>query len=135
MNIIVEKEWYSIKMCKENPQNLYVFGENQQQQGSDKRGHGQAIIRECVNAFGFNTKKSIYEYWTDDNYPENIDSIEKDIKTLKDISHKWTIVFPLNGLGTGLSRLPQKAPRTFLYLSRRLLEVFGYNNIENLKSD
>lgn len=135
MQIIVEKQWYSIKLCKENPQNLYIFGENQSQQGTKSRGYGQAIIRECDNSFGFCTKNSISFYWSDKEYEYNKNQIEKDINSLKKLSEHYTLVFPYNGLGTGLSKLPQKAPLTFLYLTRRLIEVFGYNNIENLTSE
>jgi len=135
MEIIVEKEWYSVKLCEENPQNCYIFGENQAQQGTLKRGRGQAIIRGCSNTFGFCTKESIDRFWTDEDYSENIIQIEKDIKSLKDLVKEYVLVFPYNGIGTGLSALPEMAPKTFLFLSRRLLDVFGYNNIANLKSD
>jgi hypothetical protein len=135
MKVIVEKEWYSIKMCKDNPQNCYVFGENEEQQGTFDRGSGQAIIRGQDNTYGFCTKKSIYKYWTDTEYSDNIIAIETDIKRLVNIAKNYVIVFPYNGLGTGLSKLPYMAPKTFLYLSRRLLDVFGFNNLENLKSE
>lgn len=135
MNIIVERGYYNIKKCEDNPQNLYVFGENVQQKGTKFRGHGQAEIRPCKNTFGFRTKKSIREFWSDENYNENIQYIEEDIKSLLNLSKDYTLVFPINGLGTGLSALPSLAPKTFLYMSRRLLDVFGFNNIANLKSD
>lgn len=135
MKVIVEKEWYSIKMCKDNPQNCYIFGENQEQQDTSDRGSGQAIIRGQGNTFGFCTKKSLYEYWTDKEYSENIVQIETDIQRAVSIAKNYTLVFPYNGLGTGLSKLPQMAPKTFMYLSRRLLDVFGFNNLENLKSE
>lgn len=133
MNIIVEKEYYTRKLVEENPQNLYIFGENEAQQGSIRIGGGQAVIRGLENTFGFCTKESIMDFWSDMNYANNINKIEEDIKSLKAKSAFYeNIVFPANGLGTGLSQCPKKCPRTFLYLSRRLLEVFGYNNIENL---
>lgn len=132
MDIIIEKEYYSPKMCNDNLQNLYIFGENQEQQHRNIKGGGQAVIRKCENSFGFCTKKSISEYWTDLEYNKNIDQIESDIKLLLKLSNIYTLVFPYMGLGTGLSKLPQKAPKTFLYLSRRLLEVFGFNNLEGI---
>ena len=135
MEIIIEKEYFSPKICRENPQNLYIFGENQAQQGTKIRGAGQAIIRGQNNAFGFCTKKSLYEYWTDEEKAENVDQIERDIKALLHFSKDFTLVFPYNGLGTGLSKLHQKAPKTFLYLSRRLLDMFDYNNLEGLKTE
>lgn len=136
MKMIVEKRWYSLKICQDNPQNLYIFGENQEQQGTLIKGGGQAIIRGCKNAYGFCTKESIDRFWTDDHYSDNIIQIETDIKTLKNLSKDFNnLVFPYNGLGTGLSALPRVAPKTFMYLSRRLLDVFGFNNLENLKSD
>lgn len=135
MKIIVEKKWYSKKLCEENPQNCYIFGENQEQQDTEDRGGGQAIIRGCGNTFGFCTKKAIDEFWTDEEYSDNIIQIETDIKRAIFIAKNHVLVFPFNGLGTGLSALPQEAPKTFLYLSKRLLEVFNYNNLEGLKTD
>lgn len=134
MKIIIE-ELYTRKKVEDNPQNLYVFGENEAQQGTTRIGAGQAVIRGLDNTFGFCTKESIMDFWSDKDYPNNINKIESDIKALIDKSKEFeVIVFPKMGLGTGLSALPSVAPKTFLYLSRRLLEVFGYNNIEHLKT-
>ena len=36
-----------------------------------------------------------------------------------------TLVFPIDGLGTGLSKLPQMAPKVFLALSALLYKTFG----------
>jgi hypothetical protein len=138
MNIIVERQYYSPKRCKDNPQNLYIFGENEEQKGTNIRGAGQAIIRPENNSFGFCTKRSIYEYWTDEEFEDNVCCIEEDIEDIHLIMQSKQydgVVFPINGLGTGLSQLPQKAPRTFIYLCRRLLEEFDFNNLQNLKTD
>lgn len=128
-------DWYNRKLIIDNPDKIFIFGENEEQQGKKERGAGQAIIRDLPNTFGFRTKKSIYEYWSDENYSHNIICIEADIERLLKLSKSHILVFPKNGLGTGLSKLPLFAPKSFLYLSKRLLEVFGYNNIANLKSE
>src|SRR6478735_10067820 len=118
MNIIVEKEYYTRKLVEENPQNLWVFGENEAQQGTDRIGSGQACIRGLENTFGFCTKKSVVGFWSDKNYSQNINKIEEDIRNLSKKAKDTyeAIVFPANGLGTGLSQLPLMAPRSFLYL-------------------
>lgn len=128
-------DWYNRKLVIDNPDKIFIFGENEEQQGKKERGAGQAIIRDLPNTFGFRTKKSIYEHWSDENYSHNIICIEADIERLLKLSKSHTLVFPKNGLGTGLSRLPLMAPKSFLYLSKRLLDVFGYNNLQNLKSE
>ena len=128
-------DWYTRDIVRRNGSNCYVFGENNEQQGTKSRGFGQAVIRNLPNTFGFRTKTNIYTYWSDDKYHENIQSIEEDIKKLLEISKIYTICFPAQGIGTGLSKLPQKAQKSFLYLYKRLLDVFGYNNIANLKSE
>ena len=134
MNVIVTNEWYSVKRCQENPDSLFVFGDNQK----DRRGFGgQAVIRTQINAVGIATKKSIVEYFSDSEYWENIKAINEDIFKVKEMyinDMYQSVVFPADGLGTGLSNLHVVAPRTFLYLCERLLDEFEFNNMTKLTS-
>ena len=52
---------------------------------------------------------------------------DKDIEKIKSDGRK-IIVFPKDGLGTGLAKLKKKAPETYRYLKDRLLEEFGFDN-------
>lgn len=126
---------YSRQIVQENPNWLFVFGENQEQQGSNSIGGGQAVVRNLENTFGFCTLEAIGKYWSDESYPKNIVQIEKDIKDLSQKSSLYEeIVFPYYGLGTGRALMQKRCPKTFLYMCKRILEVFQFNNLENLIS-
>lgn len=124
-------KYFHVLKCMENPDKLYVFGENEEQQDTSIGGGGQAVIRGYENAFGFCTLKAIGDYWIDQNYEQNCAKIEKDIEALKIKAKNYsTIVFPTYGLGTGRAHMNKECPRTFLYMCTALIQEFGYNNLE-----
>jgi exodeoxyribonuclease-5 len=106
---------------KNNPDKVYLFGDNLQEKGLG----GQAkAMRGEPNAIGIPTKKkpSLGEdaFFTDDEYEGNIVAIENAFAKIPD---NTVVVIPSAGLGTGLARLEQKAPRTFAYLQDKLNEL------------
>lgn len=117
---------YSIADLKANPNKIYVFGDNVIEKGKG----GQAIIRDEENAFGIPTKvlpdTTPNSYFSDNKYEANISQINRAIEKIKNDGR--TIVFPKDGLGTGLAKLKEKAPQTYAYLKQRLLEEFGFDN-------
>ena len=122
---------YSVEDVKNNPNKLYIFGDNTQKQGKG----GQAIIRGNRNARGIATKwKPTMEedaFFNDEFYSENISDIKSDIEDIKiyiENHPNTTLVFPKDGLGTGLAKLKEKAPKTYQYLKDRLLQEFNFNN-------
>lgn len=124
MNVEVVKE-YSIEVVRNSPFNSYVFGDNLIGEGKG----GQAIIRDETNAFGIPTKKlpsnSPSSYFTDEELEQNKKAIDEAINKIKGSK---SIVFPKDGLGTGLARLKEKAPQTYSYLRERLINDFGFDN-------
>lgn len=125
--------WYTIDQCRKNPDSLFIFGDNLERIGMG----GQAIIREQPNAIGIATKKSISEVFTDEEYENNCKLIDEDIARV--INYYNTqgfskIVFPFQGLGTGLASLQLSAPKTLCYLTVKLLDTFQFNNLAALKS-
>lgn len=126
--IIIQQQWFSINQCKANPEKLYVFGDNMLRRGNA----GQAQIRYCENATGLATKcfPSLDEksFFSDEQFENCCEVIRKDIEKIK-LRYKnggYTyIVFPEDGLGTGLSQLPKRAPRVYDFLKNILLEEFG----------
>lgn len=85
-----------------------------------RRGKGgQAIIRDEPNAFGIATKKrpsNSKDAFFTDNCKECIETLRGDIKKLEEIiaSGKYTkVAFPEGGIGTGLAKLPEKAPKLY----------------------
>lgn len=98
---------------------LFIFGDNDIKKGT----RGQAVIRGLPNTAGIPTQKNITRgnerFYTDDEYKENRKKIKSAILLiLKRIQEeKYVgIVLPRDGIGTGLSQLYKKAPKTFEYL-------------------
>lgn len=120
--------WWNISDCISDPDMIFVFGDNDIQRGCK----GQAVIRYCHNAHGIPTKKvpsyNIISYYTDDEYSDNtkkiLDSIE-DLIIKVDRDNMIGIYFPEDGLGTGLSMLDTKAPKTLKFLNDIIFEIFA----------
>lgn len=113
--------FWSVKDVLDNQNCLFVFGDNDK--GFGKKG--QAIIRYCKNTIGIPTKKypSLYEssFYNDDEFEINIQKLDIAFKKLCENAKNYDfIVFPKDGLGTGLSKLDTKAPKTFKYLNDKL---------------
>ncbi|HMT01777.1 MAG TPA: hypothetical protein PKD00_00465 [Burkholderiales bacterium] len=130
LSIEVTSEKYSSKLLKDNPDKLFVFGDNVKRTGKG----GQAVIRDEPNSIGIATKlepnNGKNAFMSDDNLEQNKAVIDEDIKKIKEKAslEGKTIVFPKGGLGTGLASLKWKAPQTFEYLNQRLKEEFRFNN-------
>lgn len=108
-----------------NPEVKYLFGDNLVRKGLG----GQAKeMRGEPNAIGVATKNTptsgSNSYFTDDDYDQNVGHMEKDLEPARDRLRKGGIlVIPEDGLGTGLSELPQRAPRTNAALVQMLEEL------------
>ena len=117
---------YTDADVKANPNKIYVFGDNTERTGTG----GQAQIRNNPNAMGIATKlaPSMNEsaFMTDKDFAKNKAVIDGDIAKIKATGK--IVIFPKDGLGTGLAKLKEKAPQTYAYLKQRLLEEFGFNN-------
>lgn len=108
-----------------NPSLLYLFGDNEARWGF---GGQAAAMRGEPNALGICSKKSPSEFWSDDEYDVNTYIIDTDIDsvTMALISGKYHgLVMPADGIGTGLARLQEKAPKTFAYLQDSLEYIKG----------
>jgi hypothetical protein len=118
--------WWNKTDCAKHSKALFVFGDNDIQKGCK----GQAVIRYCDNSIGLSTKKvpsyAITAYYTDTEFEEQKNKIINAIEDIVIESDKYDIIyFPEDGLGTGLSKLDEKAPRTLQFLNEVLDEVFG----------
>ena len=136
MTTLVSK-FYSVEQCRTNFKTLFVFGDNLMRVGMA----GQAIIREQENAIGIATKKlpsnTSESFFLDSEYEDNCKLIDEDIQKVKDYAEEKGLVsvcFPFQGLGTGLSAMQTRCPKTFCYLTMRLIDEFEFNNIAALKS-
>ena len=117
---------FSVEDCNNNPNKIYIFGDNLCGVGKG----GQAIIRDCSNAFGIPTKRApsmnSNAFFSDqfDEYEAVKAKIEKLI-TLDRYKTDITFVFPTAGLGTGLARMNQTSPELFKYMNKMLYKFFG----------
>jgi hypothetical protein len=127
-----QEEWFSVEQCNSNPKKLYVFGDNTFRKGTG----GQAKIRNCDNSFGIctkwapNTNESAYFIDT----INCLEIVERDIYELIKISKTneyEEIIFPWDGLGSGLSKMPQKCPLLYRRMNKLLEKHFGisYNKL------
>ena len=122
---VIADHWWTAGECQNHPNCLYIFGDNDLKVGC----RGQAIIRDQPNALGLPTKKvptlQKSAFYSDLEYEDNVHKIEQALNQIISLSHLYEkVIFPKDGLGTGLAQLPQKAPRTHQYLLRRLNELF-----------
>ena len=129
---------FSTEQCRVNFDTLFVFGDSLERYGSA----GQACIRGQENSVGLATKKkpgmSVEDFFTDAEYDENckiIDSEVEKIKAYAELKGYVAISFPFHGLGTGLSSMQTNCPKTFCYLTIKLVDEFQFNNISALKSE
>jgi hypothetical protein len=129
MPVIYQKFIYRVDL-QANPHILYLFGDNLKRQGLG----GQAKeMRGEPNAVGIATKKlpSQYEnsYFCDDDFDLFEDHYLVDMEPVyKHLALDGILIIPLDGLGTGLSELPERAPKIDNYIKtaiRNLVEVYG----------
>lgn len=114
-----------------NPHHLYVFGDNSRRVGFG----GQAKeARGEPNAHGIATLHSPGEFFTDETYEDNARIIKRDVDVLR---VRWAgragaaIVFPLDGIGTGLARMAEAAPMTRRFLDAQLLDLGIRNDMRH----
>lgn len=114
-------KWWTKEDVRENPNFLFIFGDNDIERGEK----GQAIIRTCKNAFGIPTQKypssRDSSFYSDEEFEENKRKIKKAINKIIDASSNFdALIFPKDGLGTGLAQLEKRAPKTFRYLNKAI---------------
>lgn len=117
-------ETLSIRICRENSNKVFVFGDNLMRRGKK----GQAVIRDIPNTFGIPTKRAPN---MNDNafFSDKLDEIALVFRALSrlknlEIAGK-TIVFPASGLGTGLARMEEKSPILFKLMNEAIHREFG----------
>jgi hypothetical protein len=124
MPVIYQKRIFREDL-KANPQALYLFDDNDQRTGLG----GQAKeMRGEPNAAGIRTKKAPgindTSYYSDREYSDNVHKINEDLAPMRTaLLDRRVVVIPLDGFGTGLAALKEKAPRTFAFLQTRIAEV------------
>jgi hypothetical protein len=124
MPVIFQKFIYRSDL-RANPDVLYLFGDNLKRQGLG----GQAKeMRGEPNAVGIATKKLPSQYDNSFFSDEDFDLFEEnylaDIEpALKALDRGLVLIIPSDGLGTGLSELPTRAPIINNYIINQIKEM------------
>ena len=124
MRAEVQKEYYSVEQCRNNPKNIYVFGDNKERKGRA----GQACVRYEPNSYGIITK--LYPSLDDgaflEDKKEHWNLIKYDLENLynRAKNQDLTIIFPADGLGTGLAKMSEKSPNLFKAMNRTIKDLF-----------
>ena len=134
--VIITDEWYNNRLIDANPNQLFIFGDNMMRVGNG----GQACIRNHPNTYGVATKAApsmdVSAFFSDEKQ-KHMDTIVDDLGMLKEIMLSGiynAIVFPESGLGTGLAKLKEKAPKThskmleILEKDFKIIEVCDWSN-------
>lgn len=129
MHWTIFKGFWTVKDTLKHDDSLFIFGDNDLHFGQG----GQAIIRYRVNSIGIPTKKApdnnIKSFYTDAEYSENCKKIDCAIQYIKMLLQSGlysNVMYPENGIGTGLAQLDKKAPKTFEYLNQCIQELKKY---------
>lgn len=114
------------EFVQSNPDKLFIFGDNLARQGMG----GQAReMRGEPNSLGIPTKRlptySPEAFLKDSDFNNVKPFIDKALQRISDF--KGTVVFPADGVGTGLAKLPESAPKVYRYICEEL-EKLGITN-------
>lgn len=113
---LIRPTWVTRQDLRDNPTTLYMFGDNMMRQGLG----GQAgAMRGEPNSVGVPTKwapgRAVDDFFTDDvlsQVPQVvIPAIDGAfLRAWHHMLRRGTVAIPADGLGTGLSELPERAP-------------------------
>lgn len=118
MPVIIQKEWYTKEQIQKDRSILFLFGDNAIREGTG----GQAkVCRNEPNCIGVITKaKPDYQessYLNDEYLMVNILNITRDFGIIiNHLKKGGTVIFPADGIGTGIAELEKRAPQTWEYL-------------------
>lgn len=117
---------YTVEKCRQNPEKMFVFGCNLAGYGTA----GQACIRREPNAFGIPTKRypsmEVGAFFKDRDCERK--HLLKALRELYTLGRHTTIVFPQNGIGTGMAKMKQSSPKLFAEMNDILFKHFGIKN-------
>lgn len=123
---IYRQKWIERADLKNNPDVVFLFGDNVERKGLG----GQAkAMRGEPNALGVATKWAPHSgdsaFFSDDRIADIEPIFAADIAPAFQAIHEFDklVVLPTDGLGTGLSELPQRAPQCNAILEEYLRQL------------
>ncbi len=123
--MIIFKTFITREFVQSHPSILFVFGDNDMRIGNG----GQAReMRGEMNSFGIRVKKfagtSKQCYYYDNEYDDNLRKIKADFYLLETyLKEGRTVVIPTNGVGTGLAKLKENAPKTLEFINKQINDL------------
>lgn len=113
-------------MLRTEPEKLFVFGDNLARKGMG----GQAReMRGESNAVGLPTKRSWFQFLSDDDFDEVREAARIDISRLMIQLHQNKIVvWPAAGIGTGFGKLEKYAPKIKHWYDELLSGMENFKN-------
>lgn len=125
MSKVIYVKYYDRPLIRSFPDTLFVFGDNMA-----RRGYGgqAAVARGEPNAVGIPTKwvptSAPEAFFSDNDFTKVIPTI--DAEFLRLTLHPGKVVWPADGIGTGLAQLVSRAPQIFYYIEKKRLELEIY---------
>jgi hypothetical protein len=117
MPLILQSRVYRVDL-KANPGAIYAFGDN-----CERIGYGgqAAEMRDEPNAVGIATLWGLGEFFDEARSADQCAVIDADMEPLFEALRQGRIVvFPLDGVGTGIADLATRSPTTFAHLQQRI---------------
>lgn len=103
-------QWYTTERLRSEPEARFVFGDNCQRVG---RGGQAAACRDEPNAIGVATLYAPGDYYRAAD-PFALQTVLLDLAIVAAaLAAGRTVYAPMDGLGTGLARLPEHAPNLY----------------------
>jgi len=115
------QQWIERSDLRARPGVLFAFGDNVQRWGLG----GQAkAMRGEPNAIGIATLWAPGDFFSDAHAERQNAIIDADMEPLFEaLRQGGTVVFPADGVGTGLADLARRSPKTFAHLTARVAEL------------
>ncbi|SRR6266481_6947072 len=122
---IKEMKLYTREHIQNNKTIIFVFGDNLERRGL---GGQAAACRGESNTIGIPTKHSPQRYtaayFTDEDYDTVKPTLDEEFSKIKGhLNLKRTIIFPEDGIGTGLAELPKRAPKIYNYIQYNIYQL------------
>lgn len=123
MPLILQRRIYRQDL-RANRAILYCFGDNEARVGF---GGQAAEMRDEPNAIGIATLVAPGVFWNEDNFTHQAAVLDGDfVPVFCSLSSGGIVVFPADGVGTGLADLERKSPTTFAYLQTKIEQMKRY---------
>lgn len=123
--LVIRQKMIYREDVRNNHNILYVFGDNLTRNGYG----GQAKeMRGETNSFGVVTKRKA-EHGSPDCYfwdgeEDALKAVVQDLEWLRRMCKQYdAVVIPLDGIGTGLAKLNETAPKLLNYIEEELLKL------------